>query len=126
LSASAKVSGGDQQDLFDGSLFETVERRANKIEATSIERAEPPEFRPEAKIAIAAARQEACVFEQGGALACCPAEVTLRPLAGAESTQAELFLAWPDTSGNPVVSAVLPTVQSPSLIGADDGESPVG
>ncbi|MGY6249167.1 LysR substrate-binding domain-containing protein [Bosea thiooxidans] len=50
------------------------------------------------------------------ARACCPAGVALRPLAGAEGIQAELFLAWLEQSGNPVSGPVLRTLQTLSML----------
>lgn len=50
------------------------------------------------------------------AQACCPAGVALRPLAGAEGIQAELFLAWPEQSGNPVSVPVRRTLQTLSML----------
>lgn len=62
-------------------------------------------------LALVAARLGVALVPQS-AYACCPANVSLKPLAGAEGIWAELFMAWPELSSNPVTARVLDTLRS--------------
>lgn len=58
---------------------------------------------------VAAGIGVALVPQSGGA--CLPAGVVLRPIGGAEGVRADLVMAWPEESGNPVCASVLRTIR---------------
>lgn len=62
-------------------------------------------------LSLVAANIGVALVPQSAAHACPPKGVLLRPLAGAESINVELFMAWPEETGNPVSGPIVRTIQ---------------